>query len=259
MSKFPFYLEGAFLPCTPMSELSIKEILREKDHRPWPLPEKDWSFYQEWNKALFLHWMVEKEELRKLVPKDLDLDEFDRSCWISAVAFRMEQIRPKYMPAFAPISNFLELNIRTYVSYKGRPGVYFLSIEGGNAVSCALSRSISGLPYRFSEMVAAEGKFESKGGVRDDHFKARFKLGDEIQSKSELDEFLTERYTLFLDQPGGIDEFEIHHLPWEMNEVELSELQFDYQLLKSFNLGKPDRSAYSKGVQVVAWGKRKHR
>ena len=33
------------------------EILKFNKHRPWPIPNKKWSFYQEWNNApyTFLH------------------------------------------------------------------------------------------------------------------------------------------------------------------------------------------------------------
>ena len=41
----------------------------------------------------------------------------------------MEQIHPRLLPSIDSVSNFYELNIRTYVKSSGKPGVYFLSIE----------------------------------------------------------------------------------------------------------------------------------
>lgn len=109
--------------------MKIREILNKTEHRPWKLPVGNWKFYQEWNNAVFLHWQVNESELRKLVPEDIEIDLFDGKPWVSVVAFTMEKIRPRSLPAFPLISDFDEINIRTYVKYNGKTGVYFLSIE----------------------------------------------------------------------------------------------------------------------------------
>ena len=75
--------------------MEIQEILEIKDHRPWVLPNENWSFYQEWNNAIFLHFKVELEELKQYIPKELEIDLFEDKPWISVVAFTMEKIRPK--------------------------------------------------------------------------------------------------------------------------------------------------------------------
>ncbi|MCH1612890.1 MAG: DUF2071 domain-containing protein, partial [Flavobacteriales bacterium] len=130
--------------------MEINEILKIKNHRPWELPNESWSFYQEWNNAIFLHFKVELEELKQYIPKELEIDLFEKKPWVSVVAFTMEKIRPKNIPAFSPISNFHEINIRTYVKMNNKTGVYFLSIEGGTKLSCKIAKFISDLPYRYS-------------------------------------------------------------------------------------------------------------
>ncbi|WP_262714041.1 DUF2071 domain-containing protein [Phaeocystidibacter marisrubri] len=121
-----------------------KDILAVTSHRDQHLPLGKWKYYQEWNRALFLHWKVGYDELRSWVPSNLQIDTMDGQAWVSVVAFTMEKIRPAHLPPFSPISNFHEINIRTYVSYKGTPGVYFLSIEGGEAlVLCYSEESFS--------------------------------------------------------------------------------------------------------------------
>src|SRR5690606_33910061 len=122
------------------------------NHRPWNLPSGNWKYYQEWNDGIFLHWQVDYNELKKLVPDDLEIDLFDGKPWVSLVAFTMEKIRPKNLPAFPPISDFHEINIRTYVKLNNKTGVYFLSIEGGKKLSCIMAKGISELPYRFSNI-----------------------------------------------------------------------------------------------------------
>lgn len=50
--------------------MTITDILRITDHRPWKLPSGKWKYYQEWNNAIFLHWPVDNNELGKFVPED---------------------------------------------------------------------------------------------------------------------------------------------------------------------------------------------
>jgi len=52
-------------------------------HRPWALPKSPWSYYQEWNDVVFLHYIVNEDLLRTLVPNQLELDKFDGNCWVS--------------------------------------------------------------------------------------------------------------------------------------------------------------------------------
>ena len=80
--------------------MTIREILNTTEHRPWKIPAEKWKFYQEWNNAIFLHWQVELSELKKFVPKELEIDLFDGKPWVSVVAFTMEKIRPKIFLLF---------------------------------------------------------------------------------------------------------------------------------------------------------------
>lgn len=235
--------------------MTTREILNITDHRPWKLPNKNWKYYQEWNKALFLHWQVDPDELHKFVPCDLEIDYFDDKPWVSLVAFTMEQIRPRTLPAFPPISNFDEINIRTYVKYGGKQGVYFLSIEGGKSLSCKIAKSLSGLPYRYSVIRRYSNTYESENAEYNDNLKIRFLTGEEKAAKSDIYKWLTERYALFHDTANTIDEFEIHHLEWPVNEVDIEELELNYRRFDRLINSTPNKMHYSKGVKVMAWPK----
>jgi uncharacterized protein YqjF (DUF2071 family) len=86
-------------------------------------------------------------KLREFVPTDLEIDLFSGKPWVSVVAFTMNNIRPRYLPPFPPISDFHEINIRTYVTKNNKSGVYFLSIEASKKTSSMVSRLVSRLPY----------------------------------------------------------------------------------------------------------------
>ena len=237
--------------------MTIREILNTTKHRPWKMPTEKWKFYQEWNHTIFLHWQIELSELKKFVPKELEIDLFEGKPWISVVAFTMEKIRPRNLPHFPPVSNFDEINIRTYVKSNNKTGVYFLSIEGGKKLSCKIAKGISELPYRFSEMKRAKNQYESNNSEFNDKLNIQFKIGKGITEKTELEKWLTERYALFQDTERSINKFEIHHLEWSINEINLKKLEFNYPRFNELIKNKPNEIQYSEGVKVIAWGKNK--
>lgn len=236
--------------------MNAKHLLTHTSHRPWELPKEGWKYYQEWNEAIFLHWQVNFEELQELVPPALEIDLFDGKPWVSFVAFTMEKIRPRYLPAFPPISYFHEINIRTYVKSGSKTGVYFLSMEGSKRLSCLVAKGVSGLPYRYSEMAREAGSFSSYNPVFNDHFSVNYKIGKKVAEKEELLNWLTERYALFQDSAEFIHEFDVHHVPWPVQEIEIEKLSLSYPRFEKLLAGEPPIQHYSPGVQVLAWGKK---
>lgn len=237
--------------------MSIKQLLHTTKHRPWDLPTENWKFYQEWNNAIFLHWQVELTALETFVPKALEIDLFEGKPWVSVVAFTMEKIRPRHLPPFPPISNFDEINIRTYVKSNNKTGVYFLSIEGGKKLSCKIAKALSELPYRFSKMKRTNTNYTSKNSEFNDTFTIEYSIEQQLKQKTELDKWLTERYALFQDTNKGINEFEIHHLEWQINKVNLKKTGLNYPKFNTLIKGEPHKTHYSKGVKVIAWSKTK--
>lgn len=238
-------------------KLNIPDILNITEHRPWELPLGPWKFYQEWNRVLFLHWEIDLAEIKKWLPNELEVDTYEGKAWISLVAFSMERIRPRGLPAFPPISNFDEVNIRTYVRSQNKRGVYFLSIEGGNKWSCKLAKALSELPYRYSRMKRSESSFHSFNYQKKEELEIHFQLGKEYKRKDTLDGWLSERYALFQDTEKALNAFEIQHLEWPLFELELRDFNLNYSRFAQLLKGAPDKVHYSPGVQVLAWGKKK--
>src|SRR5262249_4453767 len=113
--------------------------------------ERPWQWRQRWSNLLFLHWRVSPDALRPLVPPCLDLDIWDRSPWVSLVGFHLD-VRHRVLPSFGLTSNIIELNLRTYVSHAGVPGIYFLSIHASKRLVVALARWQTPLPYVHAHM-----------------------------------------------------------------------------------------------------------
>lgn len=236
-----------------------QEILNATEHRPWKLSNASWKLYQEWDNNIFAHWQVDLSELEKLVPKALEIEMFEGKPWVSLVAFTLENLRPKYMPSFPPLSNFHEINIRTYVKFNNKPGIYFLSIEGGKWLSCQLTRATMELPYRYSIIKRQTGVYQSVNKKYNDQLDIAYEMGQSITQKSELEKWLTERYALFQDSKDAINEFDIHHVEWPLKAIKITKLHVDYPRFKSLINNKPNLVHYSNRLQVLTWNKNKNK
>ena len=111
------------------------------------------------------------------------------------------------------------------------------------------------MPYRYSIIERSSKHYSSINLNLKDELFFEFEIGKQIEHKSELDNWLTERYALFQETDNYINEYEIHHLPWSVNDVEVKSLKCFYPRFKNLLNNKPDKMQYSKGVKVIAWGK----
>ena len=236
---------------------TINNIILHTSHRPWALPSGKWAYYQEWNRVLFMHWKVPANEIQQLLPANLTLDTHNNTAWISLVPFTMEKIRPNGIPAFTPISNFHEINVRTYVTADNKPGVYFLNIEAQKYLSAYIARQLSGLSYEKSvierQIDSIQHTYKSVNQSKAFQLNAVFETGNPVNNKTPLDIWLTERYCLYLGVNNQLYRYQIHHQPWELQEVQLKSLETVYTIGNISLNRPPDLAHYSEGVQVIAW------
>ena len=137
-------------------------------HRPYPPPNASHVMHQTWHDLLFMHWRVPAESLRQHLPTALSLDTFDDSAWIGIVPFRMSDVRPRFLPALPWLSAFPELNVRTYVTLDGRPGVWFFSLDAGNPLAVWIARAWFKLPYFTADITSStrgRGGFDTPAGA----------------------------------------------------------------------------------------------
>lgn len=205
-----------------------KSVVERVSHRPWPMPNGPWLMTQTWNDLLFMHWPVDARELRRLVPQAFELDTFEERSWIGIVPFNMTNVSPRGVPSLPWVSEFPELNVRTYVRVGARPGVYFFSLDAGNALAVKTARALLNLPYFPATMnVRREGDGISYDSRREDsrgaaRFEATYhSAGAAFEPRpGSLEYFLTERYCLYhVDHSGRPYRLEIHHPPWALQHA----------------------------------------
>jgi len=185
---------------------------------------------QGWHDLLFAHWSLDPAALRLLVPPQLELDLFEGRAWVGVVPFRMQDIRPRGLPALPWISAFAELNVRTYVKSRDpsdpKPGVCFFSLEAANPLAVRIARRFFLLPYFDASMSLIEHEntihYQSKrthrGAPQADFVGSYAPTGAVAPAiKGTLDHWLTERYCLYtVDGQGRVYRSEIHHQPWPL-------------------------------------------
>jgi uncharacterized protein YqjF (DUF2071 family) len=237
-----------------MKQLHPRQLLGHSNHRPWPLPSGPWNFHQEWRNALFLHFRAVPDELGRLLPAGLEPDLLAGSAWVSVVAFTMQRVHPRGLPAWRPISDFHEMNVRTYVRGPDRKaGVYFLHIAGANWVSVRLARGLSILPYRKANIRRSFGpmeQFDCSGSGPSLH--VEYNRGEQIRTPTKTDLWLTERYALYQERDKGIWRYQVHHLPWPLQAARIQGLEFFLEAGPTL-APQPDLAHWSEGVQVLSW------
>ncbi len=203
------------------------DILEQTAHRPWPMPSSAWIMTQTWNDLLFAHWPVDAAVLRERVPPSFELDLFDGQAWIGVVPFHMTNVAPRFVPALPGVSNFPELNVRTYVTLGGKPGVFFFSLDAGSALAVGAAKALLNLPYFAADMSVTprDGAFHYHSRRHADphpEFTAVYRSAGDRRAPSPgtLEYFLTERYCLYAVTHRFVAyRLEIHHPPWALESA----------------------------------------
>ena len=222
---------------------------------------------QNWGKLLFMHWAIDAELLRPLIPSQLSIDTFDGAAWIGEVPFTMWGIRASFLPPIPGTSAFHELNVRTYVHFNGLPGVWFFSLDAVNRLAVWGARTFYHLPYFKAEMsLEQEGKTIDYSSKRIDQrgapaeFRATWNIGESLpQSTPESVEFfLTERYCLYSLHRDRLYRSRIFHPSWPLRRATVESYQST--MVQALGIPEPQGAPllhYAEAIAVEIWPLRK--
>ena len=206
-----------------------------------------WVIAQRWSHVQFLSFRCDFEAISNQLPSGLDLDLFDGSAWLSIVPFYMSHIRFPIMPAL-PFISLWELNLRTYVTYRGRPGVLFLTLDTDSRLGQWIATRVFHLPYRVRQMKGdvQAGRYSF---TAPDSFSMKSEVGASIAADA-LDRWLVERYHLYTTDGTSLYRGDVVHEPWRLRQVD--DLRWQDQLSPQFGFDSAIdlRARYAEPIDV---------
>jgi uncharacterized protein YqjF (DUF2071 family) len=229
--------------------------LEHAAHRPWPLPREPWLQGQTWDELAFLHWPVDPDELRRLMPGSVELDVHEDEAWLGITPFLLTHLRLRGLPPLPRLSTFPELNVRTYVTRDGKPGIWFFSLDAANVVAVEAAKRLFRLPYERARMSCErEGdhvRFESArpGGSFSGSYRGTGELFH--AEPGSLEAFLVERYCLYTEDGGRAYRADIHHTPWPLQR---GEARIDLNTVAPLPLGDEEPHVlFAPRQDVLVW------
>jgi hypothetical protein len=201
-----------------LSPTHVAELLKQTQHRAdVPIPRSPWLGYQRWQDTCFAHWRVNLAGLRSAVPAQLELDTHDSCAWVTITPLRIPESRPRGTPISVPCA---EVNFRTYVRYRGIPGIYFFSLDCNSILSVIGARTLYALPYLHADIAFVHDETYAFSCTResgDATLYARFTPDPRAGTAEDpLSQWLTQRFCLYTVRFGRVWRGTIHHLPWHL-------------------------------------------
>ncbi|MFZ9426631.1 MAG: YqjF family protein [Ilumatobacteraceae bacterium] len=235
---------------------------------------------QQWRDLVFLHWDYDPEVVRAAIqqslrhhdldPDSVELDTYNGRAYVGLIPFRMRNLRLRGLPPIPTTSNFPEINVRTYVRSRGRPAVWFFSLDTPQLLPTAVARTAFRLPYCYAdaEVTSTVDQSDPEGGVVSATVRRRWprggstriavRVGSRISASEsdrdhELDEWLTARWGLVsASRRGRLWYGPVEHEPWPLHRAEV--LQLNDSLIMAAGLPAPigsPHAMYSPGVSTT--------
>ncbi len=223
-----------------------------------------------WRHLLFANYPVPPATVDAHLPDALAVDTFDGDAWLSVVPFTNVDVRPRGLPAAVGV-DLPELNLRTYVTCDGEPGVYFFSLDAQGVISVLGARVFHRLPYYYARIsLAGDGDggvhFGSRRlhpGDRPAHYVGTYRpSGAAFASRDDPRAvFLTERYRFYTQgSDGAVRYANVAHGPWTLYPATATEETNTLFAANGFDDPSSDPVCYySPGVDVTASRSRRWR
>jgi len=220
-------------------------------------PDQPVAMLQTWRDLLFMHQKADPAVLQALLPEGLELDLWEGEAYLGLVTFSMDGIRKPGLPAMPWLSAFPETNVRTYVRYNGRPGVWFFSLDAARWLACQYARRFFSLPYHWAFMkVQREEDRMSYNSDRIGSPKAQLSItanfGTDFQptEPGTFEFWLVERYLLYASHGGKLFDGQVYHEPYKVAPATILHAKQDLTKAATGLSNKLVHVCCSRGVDV---------
>ncbi len=216
-----------------------------------------------WQALTYLHWALDPAIVAARLPDGLVPDVHAGQAYVGLVPFEMAGIRLGLGGLPLPQGRFPETNVRTYViGPDGGRGVYFHSLDITRLAPVVVARLAYRLPYDFSRMrLARRGdrlayratrRWPAPRGAHS-HVIVEVQQRLSPDDTTELDHFLSARWSLYTALPGGaIWRARVDHEPWRLHAACLRHLDDALVAAAGYptGLGTPDHVRVADPVTV---------
>jgi uncharacterized protein YqjF (DUF2071 family) len=201
---------------------------------PAQRPDDRPAGFQRWRTLAFLHWEVAADAVAALLPEGLAVDTFEGRAYVGVVPFTMKDVSPWWSPSVPGVSDFHELNVRTYVHARGEPGVWFFSLDAASSIAVLAARIGWHLPYHRASMELDEAfgevRYDSRRrwpGPKPAELALRYRIGEPLGAAvpGTFEHFLIERYLLFACAGSGLWRGQVHHRPYLLHRAQVREVR----------------------------------
>ena len=225
MKSAALTLTGADGTAESHSALARARLLSLKD---------DPFLFANWERVVFLHYLIAPEVLRPPVPEPFELELHEGKACVSLVALTMRHFRPCRPCSlvawpFRPIARQCFLNVRTYVRWGDEPGALFLQGWLSKPFGIGAPLSGLGLPCGFGSLEYGHGceggvlsAVVKQSGARGFAYHATIEPHAEFQpcEPGSLAAFAMERYSGFFCWGNRRLIFRVWHPPWLQKPLE---------------------------------------
>lgn len=225
-----------------------------------PAPVRRAVMWQRWENLVYVHFEVDPEAVHAVIPRGLDVDTWEGRAYVGLIPFQMRGISLPRLPGIPYLGTFPEVNVRTYVTHGGVPGVWFCSLDINRLLPTLVARGAYSLPYCFGEVhhkrrgdtVTTTVRRRWPAMPSDATTALRVDVGETIDSPTDLEHFLSARWGLYsATRRGTLRYAAVDHEQWPLQRATLRHL--DDRLVSAAGFGSLTGEPlvmYSPGVKV---------
>lgn len=218
---------------------------------------------QGWYDLVYVHFEYPVDVVQRLLPSGLEVDVYEDKAWVGLIPFSMRGIGLPRLPAIPYFGSFPEVNVRTYVTRNGVPGVWFFSLDINRMAPTFVARTTYKLPYCFGAVshmregddvfTTVKRRWPRRTNTNTPRTSLHVRIGDHIAAPTEFDVFVSARWGLYSHAGRETLRYApVEHPTWPLQRASIVSL--DDSLVTAAGLPAPTSDPhvmFSSGVPVL--------
>ena len=219
-----------------------------------------------WSDVLLLTFEAPGDLIGRLVPRGVEPDRWNGRTHVSLVALGMRQVRVWGWPV-PGFTAHLQVNFRTYIRYRGEPGVWFIREFVPSRLLAAVAWLRFGEPFGTAPIRVRLDEQETS--VRAAYQLGRPELGwhltiagsraTHVPPPDSAEHYFKERVLACRTRrDGGLGVFRVAHAPWAVRKVTAVDYRVDFGFLygadwRFLNEARPVSAMFIPGSDVTVY------